>query len=174
VKTTHLGNRLIRLVKHRWFDEHRVRRALDSAALGRIEAEVTASERRHGGEIRVCVEAGLPWSYLWKRLSARDRAITLFGKLRVWDTERNSGVLIYLLVAERAIEIVADRGLNAHVSAAQWQAVVERMREPLRAGLLEAGLKAAIAAVDELLQRQFPLAEGEANPDELPNRPWVG
>ena len=167
-------NRLLRLLKHRWLDERDVQRALDAAALKRIEDRVAASECRHSGEIRVCVEAGLPWSYLWKRLTARDRAITMFGKLRVWDTAANNGVLIYLLLAEHAIEIVADRGLNAHVSHEQWQAIVAGMREAFRAGRFEEGLNAAVDAVDALLVRHFPLAEGEANPNELPNRPIVG
>ena len=167
-------NRLLRILRHRWLDDSDVRRALPDAALKRIEDRVAASERRHTGEIRVCVEAGLPWSYLWRRLTARDRAVALFGKLRVWDTAANNGVLIYLLLAEHAIEIVADRGLNAHVSHAQWQSIVHGMREAFRAGRFEDGLNAAVDAVDALLARHFPLAEGEANPNELPNRPIVG
>ena len=162
-------NRLLRLLKHRWLDDRDVRRALDDAALARIEARVAASEKRHSGEIRVCVEAGLPLSYLWRGLSARDRAITLFGKLRVWDTAHNNGVLIYLLLAEHAIEIVADRGLNRHVSRAQWQAIVEGMRAAFRAGRFEDGLNAAVDAVDALLAQHFPLAEGATNPNELPD-----
>jgi uncharacterized membrane protein len=168
------GNRFARIARHRWMDESDVRRALPDAALKRIEERVAASERRHSGEIRVCVEAGLPWSYLWKRLTARDRAIMMFGKLRVWDTAANNGVLIYLLLAEHAIEIVADRGLNAHVSHEQWQSIVHGMREAFRAGRFEEGLNAAVDAVDALLARHFPLAAGEANPNELPNRPIVG
>ena len=167
-------NRLLRILRHRWLDDSDVRRALPDAALKRIEDRVAASERRHTGEIRVCVEAGLPWSYLWRRLTARDRAVALFGKLRVWDTAANNGVLIYLLLAEHAIEIVADRGLNAHVSHAQWQSIVHGMREAFRAGRFEDGLNAAVDAVDALLARHFPLADGEANPNELPNRPIVG
>jgi len=162
-------NRLLRLLRHRWLDDRDVRRALDDAALARIEARVAASEKRHSGEIRVCVEAGLPTSYVWKRLAARDRAITMFGKLRVWDTEADNGVLIYLLLAEHAIEIVADRGLNRHVSRAQWQAIVEGMRAAFRAGRFEDGLNAAVDAVDALLAQHFPLAEGATNPNELPD-----
>jgi uncharacterized membrane protein len=168
------GNRLTRIARHRWMDDSDVRRALPEAALKRVEERVAASERRHSGEIRVCVEAGLPWSYLWKRLAARDRAIMMFGKLRVWDTAANNGVLIYLLLAEHAIEIVADRGLNAHVSREQWQAIVAGMREAFRAGRFEEGLHAAVDAVDALLTRHFPIAEGTVNPNELPNRPFVG
>ena len=163
--------RLSRLLKHRWFDETDIRRALPPDALARIEARVTASERRHSGEIRVSVEAGLPLSYLWKNLHPRDRAIMLFGKLRVWDTEHNNGVLIYLLLAEHAVEIVADRGLNQHVSPAQWQALIAPMRAAFAQGRFEDGLLQAIDAIDGLLAQHFALAPGQANPDELPNRP---
>jgi uncharacterized membrane protein len=166
--------RLVRILRHRWFDERDMRRALPPDALRRIEARVAASERRHSGEIRVCVEAGLPLSYLWRELRARDRAIMMFSKLRVWDTAQDNGVLIYLLLAEHAIEIVADRGLNAHVDAAQWERIIDGMRQPLRQGRFEQGLNDAVDAVDALLARHFPLQPGEHNPDELPNKPLVG
>ena len=162
--------RLGRLLRHRWTDERDLKRALPPDALARLEARVAASERRHSGEIRVSVEAGLPLSYLWRGLSARDRAITLFGKLRVWDTEHNNGVLIYLLLADHAIEIVADRGLNRQVSPAQWQALIAPMREAFRQQCFEAGLAQAIDAIDALLALHFPLAAEQPNPDELPNR----
>jgi uncharacterized membrane protein len=166
--------RLLRILKHRSFDEADVRRVLTDSALSRLEQRVHSSEKKHSGEIRLCIEAGLPTSYLWKRLAVRDRALSMFGKLRVWDTERNNGVLIYLLYAERAIEIVADRGLNARVTEAQWQAIVERMREPLRAGKFEEGLNIAVDAVEVLLEQHFAVAAGAVNADELANKPWVG
>jgi len=162
-----------RLLRHRWWDETDTRRALDAAALARVEQRIAASERAHSGEIRVCVEAGLPLSYLWRRASARERAVAMFGKLRVWDTEANNGVLIYLLLADHAIEIVADRGLARHVPQAHWQGIVGGMREDFRAGRFEAGLARAVDAVDALLRQHFPLAPGETNPNELPNRPVV-
>ena len=163
--------RLLRLFKHRWWDERDVQRVLPRAALDRLQAQVLASERRHGGEIRICVEAGLPLSYLWQGLAARDRAITLFGKLRVWDTEANNGVLIYLLLAEHAIEIVADRGLSRHVDPAAWAALLAPMREAFRAGQFEQGLSLAVAELDRLLGQHFAAAPGAANPNELPDRP---
>ena len=164
-------NRLLRLLRHRGFDDTDTRRALPPAVLERLRARAAASARHHSGEIRICVEAGLPLSYLWRGLQARDRALTMFGKLRVWDTEHNNGVLIYLLLAEHAIEIVADRGLNAHVSPAQWSAIVATMRGAFRAGHHEQGLSDAIDAVDALLGRLFALAPGQANPNELPDMP---
>ena len=161
--------RLSRLLKHRMFDHTDIRRALDDAALSRLEARVHESEHRHRGEIRLSVEASLPLSYLWRELSARERAITLFGKLRVWDTEANNGVLIYLLLAEHAIEIVADRGIAHRVAATHWDGLIAAMRDDLRAGRYEAGLMRAIDAVEALLIEHYPQGNGPANPNELPD-----
>ncbi len=163
-------NRWRRILKHRLFDDTDLRRALDDAALARLEERVRTSERRHSGEIRLSVEAGLPLSYLWRGLTARDRAITLFGKLRVWDTEANNGVLIYLLLAEHAIEIVADRALARQVPAEHWQRLLGDMREAFRAGHFEQGLMRAIDEVEAELCRHFPLAPGQRNPNELPDQ----
>ncbi len=163
-------NRWLRILKHRWTDETDAARALSPEALARLEQRVAASERRHSGEIRLCVEAGLPLSYLWRDATPRQRAITMFGKLRVWDTEHNNGVLIYLLLAEHAIEIVADRGLTRVVPPETWGQMVAGMREAFRAGRFEDGLAQAVDAVDALLAQHFALAEGQANPNELPDR----
>ena len=161
--------RLTRLLRHRLWDQGDARRALPGDALRRLAASVTASEARHSSEIRICVEAGLPLSYLWRGASARERALAMFGKLRVWDTEHNNGVLIYLLLAEHAIEIVADRGLNRRIDAAQWQAVLSPLRQALAQGRFEQGLSEAVAAVDALLVAQFPRAPDSPPPNELPN-----
>ncbi len=98
----------------------------------------------------------------------------MFGKLKVWDTENNNGVLIYLLLAEHRIEIVADRGLSRHVPPEQWAAIVDGMSAAFKAGRFEQGLAAAIDAVDGLLQRHFPLAPGQINPNELPDIAHLG
>ena len=163
-------NRLMRLLKHRLWDERDARRVLPAAALDRLQARVASSEGRHSGEIRLCVEAGLPLSYLRQGLSARDRAVTLFGKLRVWDTEHNNGVLVYLLLAERAIEIVADRGLDRQVAPAEWQALIAPLRQALQAGRFEAGLNQAVDALNAQLVQHFALAPGQANLNQLPDR----
>jgi len=163
----------LRILKHRRLDETDAKRLLGAGALQRIEARVGASEARHSGEIRVCVEAGLPLSYLRRDAPVRERAVMMFGKLRVWDTEHNNGVLIYLLLAEHAIEIVADRGLARHVDAAQWQRIAATMSAAFQAGQFEAGLNQAIDAVDALLVQHFALAPDEANPNELPDAPYL-
>jgi len=170
----HQGSRLLRLLRHRAWDETDVERVLGAGALPRVEQRIAESERRHSGEIRVCVEAGLPLSYLWRRAPARERALSMFGKLRVWDTEANNGVLIYLLLAERTIEIVADRGIARHVPQAHWDGIVAAMREAFRQGRFEEGLMRAIEAVEAPLLRHHALAEGERNPNELPDRPHLG
>ena len=165
-----LLRRLKRVVKHRLTDETDNARALGVDALARLEARVAASERHHSGEIRLCIEAGLPLSYLWRDATPRQRAITMFGKLRVWDTQHNNGVLIYLLLAERAIEIVADRGLTQRVPQSTWDALVAGMRENFRDRRFEQGLAQAVDAVNGLLKAHFALDAGQANPNELPDR----
>ena len=164
-------NTLIRILKHRWLDETDAQKALGTDALRRIEARVAASERTHTGELRVCVEAGLPLSYLWRGASARERAIAMFGKLRVWDTEQNNGVLIYLLLAEHRIEIVADRAVARVVEEGHWAGIVSQMAEAFRAGRYEAGLLTALDAVDSVLRQHFPRAAGAPDINELPDRP---
>jgi uncharacterized membrane protein len=164
-------NRWLRLLQHRRLDERDAHRAIDAPACERITARVAAAEAHHSGQIRVCVEAGLPLSYIRRHAGARERAVAMFGKLRVWDTEHNNGVLIYLLLAERAIEIVADRGLSARVDAAQWQAIAASMASDFAAGRFEQGLDIAIDAVGALLAQHFPLASGEVRRNELPDAP---
>jgi len=166
--------RIQRILRHRWLDESDTQRAIPPALAQRLAERVAASERRHSGEVRIYIEAGLPLGYLWRDATPRDRAIALFGKLGVWDTEQNNGVLIYLLLAEHAIEVVADRGLSRHVPQEQWQQIVQRMSGAFRAGRYEEGLAQAVDEVTALLQRHYPLGEGEANPNELPDHPVLG
>lgn len=166
--------RLMRILRHRWIDEADTRRAIPPALVEQLTRRVAASEKRHSGEVRIYVEAGLPLSYLWREAKARERAIAMFGKLRVWDTEQNNGVLIYLLLAEHAIEIVADRGLAQKVDPGTWQAIVRHMRESFRRGRFEDGLTQALEEVSALLVEHFPLAPGAADQNELPDEPVLG
>lgn len=160
---------LRRYARHRWHDTGDVRRLLDAAACERLERRVTASEQRHSGEVCICVEAALPTSYLLRGATARERALSMFGKLRVWDTEHNNGVLIYVLLAEHAIELVADRGLNRHIDHQRWQTVVGQLGQALRAGRVEDGLTTALEEVSALLVAHFPLAAQEQRGNSLPN-----
>ncbi len=165
---------IVRLLRHRRLDAADAKRRFGAGAGARIAERVAASERRHSGEIRVCIEAGLPLADLRRGATARARAVTLFASLGVWDTEHNNGVLIYLLLAERAIEIVADRGLDRHVDAATWDRILATMRGAFVDGRFEDGLDAAIDAVDALLTEHFPLAAGAGNANELPDAPVFG
>jgi uncharacterized membrane protein len=164
-------SRALRVLRHLLADPRDVTRTLGAGALERLTARVQASEAHHAGELRLCIEAGLPLSYLRRGASPRERAVMMFSKLRVWDTEANSGVLIYLLLADHAIEVVADRGLNPHVSPAQWQAIVTAMRPALAAGQFEQGLASAIDAVDALLRQHCPRIDGKADRNELSDAP---
>lgn len=170
------------LTRHLWLDASDTARAIPPDLLERLAQRVAASERRHTGEIRICVESSLPVSYLWRlgrntplRVLIRERAVTMFGKLRVWDTEHNNGILIYLLLAEHAIEIVADRSVARHVSPDQWQAMVARMANAFRERRYEDGLTQALEECSALLMQHFalPLEAGlaPANSNELPDTP---
>jgi hypothetical protein len=166
---------LQRLWRHRWLDERDTRRAIDPELVERLTRRVGASEQRHRGELRLYIEAALPNSYLLRRGSmheiVRQRAITMFSKLRVWDTEANNGVLIYLLLAERAIELVADRGLNQHVSPEQWQTMVQRMSSAFAARDFETGLTQALEEVSALLVAHFPATSDRHRDNQLPDAP---
>jgi uncharacterized membrane protein len=176
-------DKLKTIIRHLWLDADDTHRAIPPDMLKRLAQRVAASERRHSGEVRICVEASLPVSYVWRLNNnnaigalTRQRAVMMFGKLRVWDTERNNGVLIYLLLAERAIEIVADRGLTKHVSAGQWQAMVSHMSAAFKAGRYEEGLTEALAEISAVLVQHFTIdgaPGGAVNPNELPDNPLL-
>lgn len=168
-----MKSRIMRFLTHGWLDAEDAHQALGAGTLERLQERVRQSELRHTGEIRLCVEAGLPLGDLWRQVAARQRAITLFGSLRVWDTEHNNGVLIYLLLADHAIEIVADRALTRLVPPGQWQDIVRGLGEAFRAGRHEQGLNAAVDRIDALLVQHFPAAAGAQNPNELPDGPLV-
>ena len=165
------AQRIARLVRHRMLDERDTRRAIPPALVDRLTQRVAESEKRHSGEIRICVEASLPTSYVMRDATPRERAVAMFGKLRVWDTQDNNGVLVYLLLVERAIEIVADRGVTSRVPEAEWQRIVGGMSAAFQAGRYEEGLQQAIDAVTGLLVEHYPVHAGDANPNELPDEP---
>ena len=174
--------RLTTFLKHLWLDESDSRRTLPPDALERLRQRVAASEMQHSGEIRIFVEASLPASYLWRHLLqklplpvlARQRALMMFSKLGVWDTAHNNGVLIYLLLAEREIELVADRGIHAVVGPQEWAAMVGRMANAFAAGQYESGLAQAIDEISVPLVRHFALDRTAANRNELPDQPSLG
>lgn len=160
-----------RWIKHVFMLPWAWRRAFPQATLDLIEAAIRASEATHAGEIRFALENSLPPSLVWRGMSGRERAVEVFSNLRVWDTAHNSGVLVYLLLADHDIEIVADRGIAARVDAAAWEAVAQTMETAFRQGEFERGALEGIRQIGALLTAHFP-APGK-NPDELSNRPVV-
>lgn len=157
----------------RWHDETGRKPAFGLAALDRIEQRVAASKKRHSSEICICVESGLPPRCPWRDATARDRAIAMFGTLRVWDTEANNGLRIYLLLAEHKIEIGADCGLPWYVPLGHWKGIVATMRADFQAGRFEADLMRAIEVVEDLLVQNFAVHQGQVDRNEVPDAPHV-
>ena len=164
-----------RLLRHRWA-EGQLGRAAPPALVEQLTQAVAASELHHSGQVRICIEAGLPISYVWRSATARERALAMFSKLRVWDTEHNNGVLIYLLLADHALEIVADRGLARHVPQPAWDTLASQLSAALRSGQTSDGLLQALAAVSALLEQHFPSdpsTPGQPRHNELPDAPFI-
>jgi uncharacterized membrane protein len=154
---------------HLWLDASDARQRITPAGLQRLEQAVRDSESRHRGELRVCIEGGLGPLALWRGVQARDRAIALFSALRVWDTADNNGVLIYLLLAERRIELLADRGLSEKVPAGVWADISATLSQALQRGDFERGLQEAIEAVGALLRTHCPRLPADRDVNELPD-----
>jgi uncharacterized membrane protein len=144
-----------------------------AASLQRIADAVTVGEARHRGEVCFAVEPALPLRQVLRGVQARDRAHDVFAQLRVWDTRANNGVLVYLLLADHRIEVVADRGLAGLVSEEQWRGTCVLMEERLRAGEPEAAIVGGVAAIADLLAAHFPREPGDADENELPDLPRV-
>ncbi len=163
--------RAMRTIRHLLADQCMVARLIPPASIDAISRAIVASEKRHDGEIRFCIEAGLPWSYLKRNAPARERALMLFSKLRVWDTERNTGVLVYILLADKSIEIVADRGIARKLPQETWSAICELLGARFRAGEAGAGVLVAIERIGDALVAHFP--PQSRNDNELPDAPAV-
>ena len=164
-------SRIVRLWRHLACDRADVRRAFPAQALTRIEQRIVDGETRHGAEIRIAVEASLSPLEVWRRMQPRERALEVFGRLRVWDTEANNGVLLYVLLADHAVELVADRAAARAIPEAEWRALAQAMTAAFRDGRFVDGVLAAIERLEPRLAAAFPA--GERNPDELPNRPSI-
>jgi uncharacterized membrane protein len=164
-----------RLLRHVAATHWRTRLRFPSSTLDAIEKAIARVERSHAGEIRFAIETALSPMHILNGVTPRARALEVFAHLRVWDTELNNGVLLYVQLADRIVEIVADRGLREKVSDAEWQAVCRLMEEHFRAGRFEAGAIAGVDALGSLLARHFPPpgGQGELFHNELPDRPTL-
>jgi uncharacterized membrane protein len=155
------------LLEHRW----RLQRIFPPAALARIQQAITSGEAAHSGQLRFVVEGALDGAPLFRGQPARERALDIFSQLRIWDTAHNNGVLIYLLLADRDVEIVADRGIDAKVGPEGWERICKEMETDFRAGNFEAGVIKGIEAVSREMAAHFP--RRGAGPNELPDAPVV-
>jgi uncharacterized membrane protein len=162
---------LQRFVRHVTMTPWKARAAFPDAVMDAIQREIGAQEKRHRGEVRFVVERELTSAQLWAGMTSRQRAIEVFSMLQVWDTEDNTGVLIYVLLADHKVEVVADRGIQKKVGTEAWVAIVEAMDAHFRAGRFQEGALGGVRAVSELLAQHFPCGDGGAN--ELPDRPLL-
>ncbi len=162
---------LSRLLRHLFATRRRMRRAFTDDVLDAIERAVRQGERQHGGEVRFAIESDLDWRSLWAGQTPRERALEVFAALRVWDTELNNGILVYVLFADRDVEIVADRGYRDRVPDGEWEEVCAALRERFARSEYEAGAIAAIEAIHQRIRPHFPATAGDR--DELPDRPAI-
>jgi len=160
-----------RICRHLLLTHWQVKAAFPRPTLRAIEQSIAASERAHVGEVRFVVEGALDTGPLFRSQSPRERAIDVFAQLRIWDTEHNNGLLIYLLLADHAVEIVADRGIHAKVGQPEWEVICRQMEASFRQAKYEDGVLRGIEAVTRHLVAHYP-ATG-AGPNELPDRPVV-
>lgn len=158
-----------RLTRHIFMPRRSLRRAFDESALNAIEKAITDTEKTHGGEVRIALEASLDPAELFSDITPRQRALQAFSHLGVWDTELNNGVLIYVLWADRDVEIVADRGFNGRIGAQEWSDVCHRMEQLFSQGSAASAVIAGIQAAGALISRHFPAADR----NELPDRPTL-
>ena len=163
--------KLSRVLKHLLLPNWFVQRVFAGADLASIGAAITAGETSHRGELRFVAEGPLPLSALWRDLSPRDRAVDLFSQQRVWDTDENSGILIYVQLVDHRVEILADRGIAARVPQAEWDAICREMEASFGRGDWRAGALQAVTQAGTLLAQHFPA--GADNPNELPDQPLV-
>ncbi len=154
---------ITRILRHLLTGQWAVRRRFPTVELTLIEQAIQQSEMRHGGEICFVVEAALPMIALLKNQSVRERALEVFSRLRIWDTEHNNGVLIYLLLADRNVEIIADRGIHDKVNPTEWEDICRAMEASFQQQQFAAGTVDGIERITTLMQRYFPARPDAAN-----------
>ena len=165
---------ITRFLKHVFMPPALTRRRFSSGSTELIVKAIASAEQRSSGEIRLAVETALPLRDLWSGKSPMDRAAEVFAQLRVWDTELRNGVLIYVLMADRDVEIVADRGAAARISLPEWESVCRLIEGHFQAGRFKEGAVAGVDEVGRLLEREFSARPaGKPDRDELPNQPTL-
>ncbi len=163
---------LRRFARHLYYEARGVSAIFSRESLKRIEVAISASELNHTAEIRVAVEASLGLRELFNKKTPRHRALEAFSLLKVWDTAQNNGVLIYINVADRAVEIIADRGFEQRLNDVYWQQLCSKMVMGFQQDLFEQSVVQCVQKLSSDIARHFP-SNGQSNPDELPNSPVV-
>ena len=163
-------NKTKRSIIHLVTTKRDINNIFPASALKAIEQAIEQSERTHTGEVRVVIESALDMSAIWAEQTPRERAIEVFSELHIWDTEDNNGVLVYVLLADHAIEFVADRGVNSRVPADHWQHICDALQTEFKQGRYEQGLLLGVSKVHDTLNAHFPCTQGGGN-NELPNAP---
>lgn len=158
-----------RIFKHLLTTDRQVRRRFPTSTLAAVERAIRDGEVVHDGEVRVAIEGSLEFHALLRGQSARERAIELFSQLRVWDTQHNNGLLVYLLLADQAVELVADRGIHERVGVGEWDAICRQMATAFRQSDFEGGVLAGIGLLTQQLVTHFPATR--ESPNELPDQP---
>lgn len=164
---------MFRWLWHMWIGPMHVRRVFTRADFIAIEQAIAQGERRHHAELRFAIESSLGTGELWNEVSARGRALDVFSHFRIWDTQDNNGVLIYLLWADHAVEIIADRGCDHRIDPAVWATACECITQACRVGSPVKGVLEAIDLISDALAQAFPADGSRDNPDELPNAPLM-
>ncbi len=168
-------NFIKRLLRHVWMSPILLARRFPLDTLDAIEQTVAAGEKTHRGQVRFAVEAELTFSQLWADVSPRERALEVFSLLGVWDTEENNGVLIYVLLADRKVEIVADRGVHQHVGNERWRAICKEIELHYRKDDFRSGSISGIEKIAVELAHYYPVRPGDivGRKNEQPDRPVV-
>lgn len=160
-----------RFLRHLFLGKFLVHKYFPEKSLSNIELVIRDSEKRHNAELVLAIEGSLPISLIQKKWKPRDRAIEIFSKLRIWDTEENSGVLFYLLLADKALEIVTDRGVTRKVSTSEWDQILQHTKKEFQEKHFERGVILAIAEISEILSKAYPPVKDKTN--QLPDRPFI-
>lgn len=163
--------RIFKHLQHLVMPHRHVRRPFSTRTLRAIEEAILQCEATHAGQLCFAIEGSLGLTALLKGETPRERALEVFSDLRVWDTEHNNGVLIYVLLADRCVEIVADRGISSRVTAVEWEAVCRDMEAAFRAGDFKQGALVGIETIGRLLSKHCAAQQGAKS--ELPSRPVI-
>ena len=148
---------VMRMVRHRLAINRAGKKLFNKDTMVRLQAAIADGERSHRGEVRLIVESAMPMRKLWRGITGRQRALDLFGSFRVWDTAERNGVLLYVNLADRALEVVSDREASRLTRDQHWLLACQIAQEAFKRDDFEGGTLGAIATIHQALAATFPL-----------------